>query len=76
MKTYKILHYERLNNSVNGNPRYSLILQDQETHDTISCKTKSDYAYNYGMFNKGYDFLTCELTYTKAGNCYIDKVEY
>jgi hypothetical protein len=75
MRKYKVLSKERLNLSTNGNPRFSILLQDVETEEIIHCKTKSDYAYNYAIENPEYrESLIAELTYTKTGNCYIERI--
>ena len=75
MKKYKVILRNCLKPSVNGNPRFELTLQDVETGKYIQCKTKSDYNYNYEIENSYYrEFLMAKITYTKAGNAYIDSI--
>lgn len=57
----KITDITRLNNSINGNPRFSLVI------DGIMLSTKSDYSYCYNienLYNKG-----CEV----IAKCYDTK---
>ena len=55
MKQYRIVSHERLNNSRNGNPRFSLVLWDGESEEAITCTTSSDAGFVYGLdLRKGY----------------------
>ena len=68
MKTQKIngtvTIIERLNNSVNGNPRFKLMIDD-----TVII-TKSDYGYCYDIENlaRSGEAVEAEIYYTKAGS--------
>ena len=42
-----ITHIERLNNSVNGNPRFEITFSDGSTH-----RTQSDASISYSITNK------------------------
>jgi hypothetical protein len=54
---------DRLNNSVNGNPRFRLMFADAS-----EAITSSDAAINYEIGNPGYRVgSTVALTFTKAG---------
>ena len=67
MKTQKIngtvTILKRLNNSVNGNPRFKLMIDD-----TVII-TKSDYGYCYDIENlaRSGEAVEAEIYYTKAG---------
>ena len=67
MKTQKIngtvTIIERLNNSVNGNPRFLLTIDD------IVITTKSDYGYCYDVENiaRSGETVKAEIYYTKTG---------
>jgi len=59
----KITDSKRLNNSVNGNPRFNLVI------DGVMLTTKSDYAYCYNidnLINKGCG-VTIKYYETKTG---------
>jgi hypothetical protein len=57
-----IIRAERLNNSVNGNPRYRLYFADGSAHTT-----QSDSACTYDVENLAKHGATLELTLTRAG---------
>ena len=67
MKTQKIngtvTILEKLNNSVNGNPRFKLMI------DGIVITTKSDYGYCYDIENivRSGEVIEAEIYYTKSG---------
>lgn len=76
LRKYKVCTMNRLNNSVNGNPRFALTLQDVETEEFIQCKTQTDSSYGYCIENSDYrDYFMASLRYTKAGKCIIEKLE-
>lgn len=54
-----------LNNSYNGNPRYSVTLEFEDG-SSITGKTASDYAFCYSMPKSGP--AVCEWHTTRAGN--------
>jgi hypothetical protein len=67
-KRSKLIEIERLNNSVNGNPRMRL-----EFDNGITGITKSDAMWVYGIDNGWVDKpVTFEFHYTNAGKCIID----
>lgn len=75
MKKYLIEGVERLNNSVNGNPRYKLYLYDENAGEGMShfitAKTASDYSFVYGTnFDKGKNILA-DIDYTRSGNAVV-----
>ena len=53
---------ERLNNSVNGNPRYRVRFTDGTVADT-----QSDASLNYGISNPEYRDVPLRVTFTRAG---------
>ena len=67
-KRSKLIEIERLNNSVNGNPRMRL-----EFDNGIAGITKSDAMWAYGIDNSWVGKpITFEFHYTNAGKCIID----
>lgn len=66
----KLLLVERLNNSVNGNPRYSVALEQPADYGVIRGVTMSDYSFAYNMPAVG-DLIICRFHYTKAGKVKI-----
>jgi hypothetical protein len=72
MNEYKILRLERLNNSVNGNPRYTVYYLHIGTGDFGHAKTMSDAMFCYGIDNDMYTLndprVIAEMTFTRAGN--------
>ena len=70
MKKYKVLDVKRLNNSVNGNPRYELCMIDEE-ENFVRAKTQTDCSFAYGVnFNAG-ELVMAEIGYTRAGNAVV-----
>lgn len=61
----KLLLVERLNNSVNGNPRYSVVLETAD-YGVIRGDTMSDYSFAYNMPRVG-ESIICRFHYTKTG---------
>ena len=70
----KIEILKRLNNSVNGNPRFLIELLDSDNF--IELQTKSDYSYNYNIENLIMKQCNCivEYYYTKNGNGKIQDI--
>ena len=69
-----ITYYERITNSRMGNPRYFVIIQNQETGETIKGNTQSDAKIGYILTD--YIKEPKIFTYHKAHNNIIfDKVE-
>lgn len=75
MKTYKIESkvklVKRLNNSVNGNPKFLLLINDELV------QTKADYSYNYNienLVNKNC-VCTCEIYATKNGTLKLESIK-
>lgn len=71
----KVYNIERLNNSIYGNPRYLLILEDSDG-ERIEAKTASNaacaYSIGYSSIDKEYLFTYHE---TKNGNIIIDYIK-
>jgi len=67
LNIFTIKDYYRLKNSVCGNPRYSLTLEDEDGN-TYEAKTQTDamcgYMIGWGSVNKSY---LMQYHYTKAG---------
>lgn len=75
LRKYFIEGVERLNNSVNGNPRYKLYLYDENAGEGmnhfITAKTASDYSFVYGtQFDKG-KYILADIDYTRSGNTVV-----
>ena len=64
-----LLFVERLNNSINGNPRYSVVLETAD-YGVIRGVTMSDYGFVYNMPTVG-DLIICHFHYTKTGKIKI-----
>jgi hypothetical protein len=62
MTTRRIDYLERLNNSVNGNPRFRVHFEDGST-----AETQTDNALNYGLENPENFGADVAVTFTKAG---------
>lgn len=73
-RKYKVCTMECLNNSVNGNPRYSMLLQDINTGEYVQCKTASDYSYNY-VITSNMEFIIATIRLTRAGKAIIETLE-
>ena len=58
---------ERLNNSVNGNPRFMLRLVDAEGQTVVYAKTSSDASCNYEVTNYTNSKALAVVETTKAG---------
>ena len=71
----KIEILKRLNNSVNGNPRFLIELLN--TDEFITLQTKSDYSYCYNIENLARKQCNCivEYYYTKSGNGKIENIK-
>lgn len=70
METFTIHKLERLNNSVNGNPRYKVYYSDDEGNFNHATTT-SDAAFCYGIENDIYTRdnpqILAALEFTRAG---------
>ena len=71
----KIEILRRLNNSVNGNPKFLIELLDADAF--IALQTKSDYSYCYNIENLARKQCSCivEYYYTKNGNGKIENIK-
>lgn len=71
----KIRIVNRLNNSINGNPRFLIDLVDAEQF--IILTSKSDYPYNYNIENLANKNCDCVVRYyyTKSGNGRIENIK-
>ena len=68
----KVIIKNRENNSVNGNPRYYVVIQGADGN-TIDGKTASDAMCAYGNWSVG-DSVTVLWHETRTGNVVIDHV--
>lgn len=73
-RKYKVCTMERLNNSVNGNPRYSMTLQDVNTGEYVKAKTATDYGYAY-CITSNMEFIIATIRLTRAGKAIIETLE-
>jgi len=63
VRTGLVIEYlERLNNSVNGNPRYRVHFTDATVADT-----QSDASFNYEIDNSEFRGVPLRVTFTRAG---------
>lgn len=69
--TGKLTSYERMNNSVNGNPRYYGTFES-ETGDILKATTKSDESCGYSFLNNQEKNRTLQYHETKTGSLIID----
>ena len=71
--TGMLLRVEKLNCSVYGNPRYSVVFHDHTTGKVLFGKTKSDAMYTYNMPSPD---MECNIVWhkTKKGNVVIDDI--
>lgn len=71
----KIQIVKRLNNSVNGNPRFLIELEDLEHYETV--ETKSDASYCYNIENLSNKKCDCEVMYyfTNKGTAKIESIK-
>lgn len=78
MKTYrikgKIIHTYRLNNSVNGNPRYYFILLTDGS--TCEFKTRSDGMVGYKFKAWNYYEVVVDYHVTRTGNLICNDITY
>ena len=70
----KMVSYDRLNCSVNGNPAYHAIFAD-DNGNTLEGRTKSDAACGYGFLNYQYDYRKIRYHVTRGGNIRFDYVD-
>lgn len=73
-KNFKILSVKRLNNSICGNPAYSLIVEDLDGY-TYRGKTATNVALGYEVsFYWENEQKTLEFHFTKTGNLIFDRL--
>lgn len=78
MKTLKnkflVKKIERLNNSIYGNPRFEVVLEN-EKGETLKAKTKSDASINYyGIEHKKNKTIEFAYHFTKNNNLILDSI--
>ena len=73
--TGKLIGYERKNNSVNGNPKYCGIFEN-ESGDRLKATTASDASCAYSFLNNREESRTLEYHETKTGNYIIDYITF
>ena len=69
-----LISYERRNNSVNGNPKYMGIFEN-ENGDILRATTKSDASCAYSFLNNTASKKVITYHETKTGNIVIDYIE-
>lgn len=73
-KTFKILTIERLNNSIYGNPRYRLTVED-ENGEILTGKTATNAALGYYVdYNWKGGKKVISYHYTKGGNLIFNRL--
>ena len=65
--TAEIIRIERLNNSVNGNPRYRVTIEQQDNKNSIVGKTSTDSMFAYNMPEVG-DVVPVSYRVTRQHN--------
>ena len=73
--TGKLISYERLENSINGNPKYFGVFEN-ENGDVLKAITASDASCAYMFLNNQNEIRTLEYHETKAGNYIIDYITF
>lgn len=63
----EIIRIERLNNSVNGNPRFRVTVEQQDNNNSIMGKTSTDSMFAYKMPEVG-DIVPVSYRVTRQGN--------
>lgn len=63
----EIIRIERLNNSVNGNPRFLVTIEQQDNKNSIMGKTSTDSIFAYNMPEAG-DIVPVSYRVTRQGN--------
>lgn len=63
----EIIRIERLNNSVNGNPRYRVTIEQQDNKNSIMGKTSTDSMFAYNMPEVG-DIVPVSYRVTRQNN--------
>lgn len=69
----KLIGYERLNNSVNGNPKYWGVFENENGNKLIG-KTGTDSACAYAFLNEREKIRIVEYHETRTGNIVIDYI--
>lgn len=72
LKNARIINYKRINNSSNGNPRYFVILSNDD--ESIEGNTQSDSACGYSLTNYIGKEVSAAYHYTDKGNIIIDSL--
>ena len=62
-----VFTYRRLNNSVNGNPRFEITFSG-DNGELFTGKTASDYSFNYNVENCRDRRIAIEYHFTPRGN--------
>ena len=65
--TAEIIRIERLNNSVNGNPRYRVTIEQQDNKNSINGKTSTDSMFTFNMPEVG-DIVPVSYRVTRQNN--------
>lgn len=63
----EIIRIERLNNSVNGNPRYRVTIEQQDNKNSIMGKTSTDSMFAFNMPKVG-DIVPVSYRVTRQNN--------
>ena len=63
----EIIRIERLNNSVNGNPRYRVTVEQQDNKNSIMGKTSTDSMFTFNMPEVG-SIVPVSYRVTRQGN--------
>ena len=74
-QTFKgiLISYERRNNSINGNPKYYGVFEN-ESGETLSGTTASDASCAYAFLNEREKTRLVEYHETRTGNVIIDYI--
>ena len=73
--TGKLTNYEKMNNSINGNPKYFGVFEN-ENGDTLKAITATDASCAYSFLNNPNETRTIEYHETKRGNYIIDYITF
>lgn len=73
--TGKLISYERKNNSINGNPKYFGVFEN-ESGDVLKAITATDASCAYSFLNNQEENRTLEYHETKRGNYIIDYITF
>ena len=73
--TGKLVRYERKNNSINGNPKYFGVFEN-ESGEILKATTATDASCAYGFLNNQHESRAIEYHETKIGNYIIDYITF